>query len=58
MAKAPKKKVKARKSARVTAKPKAAAKSAKTAKKKRPAPRKANSTGATIDPLNRKHYSR
>ena len=60
MAKAAKKKAKiAKKSARVTAKPKAAAKSAKPSKKKaakpsRPAARK--SAAPRIDPLNRKQY--
>jgi PhnB protein len=60
MAKAAKKKAKsAKKSARVTAKPKAAARSAKPAKKKtaklsRPAARK--TAAPKIDPLNRKHY--
>src|SRR5262245_11727430 len=53
MAKAAKKKSKApKKSARVTAKPKAAAKSAKT---KKPAPKKA-AARKKIDPLNRKQY--
>jgi PhnB protein len=53
MAKAAKKKAKAaKKSARVIAKPKAAARSAKTAKKK-PARKKA---APKIDPLNRKSY--
>jgi PhnB protein len=53
MAKAAKKKAKAaKKSARVIAKPKAAARSAKTAKKK-PARKKA---APRIDPLNRKSY--
>ena len=60
MAKAAKKKSKsAKKSARVTAKPRAAAKSAKASKKKaakpsRPAARK--SAAPKIDPLNRKQY--
>ena len=57
MAKAAKKKTKAnKKSARVTAKPKAAAKSAKPAMKKaaKPAPRK--TAAPKIDPLNRKQY--
>ena len=63
MAKAAKKKSKTqKKSARVIAKPKAAARSAKTAKKKaakatkpsRPAARK--TAAPKIDPLNRKHY--
>lgn len=55
MAKAAKKKSKApKKSARMTAKPKAAARSAKTAKKK-PAPRKAGAR-KKIDPLNRVEY--
>jgi PhnB protein len=60
MAKAAKKKAKAaKKSARVTAKPKAAAKSAKPAKKKAAKPSKpaARKTAAPkIDPLNRKAY--
>lgn len=59
MAKAAKKKKAAtKKSARVTAKPKAAAKSAKPAKKKtsKPARTAARKAAPKIDPLNRKNY--
>jgi PhnB protein len=58
MAKAAKKKMKSnKKSARVTAKPKAAARSGKTAKKKAAKPAgAARKPAAKIDPLNRKNY--
>src|SRR5215831_19492734 len=60
MAKAAKKKAKAgKKSARITAKPKAAAKSAKPAKKKvaKASGTARRKTASRIDPLNRKNYA-
>jgi PhnB protein len=57
MAKAAKKKTKpSKKSARMTAKPKAAVRSAKPAKKKKSAKPAARKTASRIDPLNRKNY--